>query len=641
MTRPGAHQSTGSAVAAAGAAARVVCGPTHPVVCERHAALRLADGTRLVSDIYLPAGQTGPWPAILERTPYNKLGANLVLSAKYFASHGYAVVLQDVRGRYESDGEFYPFGNEGPDGVETLAWIRTQPWCDGRVATMGLSYSSCTQTSLAALNPPGLAAQFVSMGFHNYHTASMRQGGALEVRFALYAFMMAQTSREAMADRTTRIATERAWGEIRSWLAQLPPKPGLTPLRHVPSYERWLADIWQHGDYDDYWAARAGYSIEGLYDRHADVPVYLCGGWYDSYARSTVANYVELSRRKKSPIRLIMGPWIHGGANLDLPYAGDAEFGPDAPLGYDQFRLRWFDETLRGAPPAQAPPVEALGQKKGDARDGAREEGPVQIFVMGGGSGRKVPGSGKLDVGGRWRAERDWPPARTGYTPFYLQPGGGLTPHSPPAGAAPSRYVFDPADPVPTIGGNISVGYDIMPGGGFDQRGGPHVYGARDTLPLSARRDILVFSTPPLAGDVEVTGTVVVHLWAASSALDTDFTAKLIDVYPPNPDYPDGYDLNIGDSVIRARYRAGRERPELLEPGRPYEFEITLYPTSVLFCRGHRIRLHIASSNFPRFDVNPNTGGPLGADQARVIATQTVFHDAARPSRVILPIIPT
>ena len=596
--------------------------PTHPVACERHAGMRLSDGTRLTADVYLPAGAPGPWPAILERTPYNKLGAALVMSAKYFASHGYAVVLQDVRGRFESEGEFYPFGNEGPDGVETVGWVRAQPWCDGRVATIGLSYSSCTQTSLAALNPPGLAAQFVSMGFHNYHTASMRQGGALEVRFATYAFMMATTSREALADAATRVAMNQAWGEVRSWLGRLPPKAGLTPLRHVPSYERWLLDIWQHGDYDEYWAGRPGYSIEGLYDRHADVPVYFCGGWYDSYARSTVTNYVELSRRKKSPVRMVMGPWIHGGANLDLPHSGDAEFGPDAPLGYDRFRLGWFDAVLRGA------------------KNGLLEEPPVQIFVMGGGSGRKVPGSGKLDVGGRWRTEREWPPARTEYTPFYLQPGGGLAPQAPPAGAAPSRFVFDPADPVPTIGGNISVGYDIMPGGGFDQRGGPHVFGARDRLPLSARRDVLVFSTPPLARDVEVTGAVEVRLWAASSAADTDFTAKLIDVYPPNADYPDGYELNIGDSIIRARYRDDREHPEPLEAGRPYEFTITLYPTSVVFKRGHNIRLQVSSSNFPRFDVNPNTGGPLGLDQAYQTATQTVFHEAARPSRVILPVVP-
>ncbi len=595
----------------------------YEVTCERNTMMRLNDGTRLATDIYLPRAISGPWPAILERTPYDKLGAGLVLSAKYFASHGYAVVLQDVRGRYASEGEWYPFGNEGPDGVEALGWVRAQPWCDGRVATMGLSYSSCTQTSIAAMNPPGLAAQFVSMGFHNYHTASMRQGGALEVRFFLYAFMMGITSKEAMADPTKRVALERAWADVRSWLKQAPPKAGLTPLRHVPSYERWILDIWEHGEYDAYWRSRPAYSIEDLYDQHADVPIYLCGAWYDSYARSTVTNYVELSRRKRGPARLIMGPWIHGGANIDLSYAGDADFGPDAPLGYNYFRLRWFDAVLKGA------------------RNGLLEKPPVQIFVMGGGSGRKAPGTGRLDVGGRWRFEHEWPLRRTEYTPFYLQAGGGLAPRKPPAGASASRYVFDPADPVPTIGGNISVGYDLMLGGGFNQRGGPHVFGATDTLPLSARRDVLVFSTPPLERDMEVTGSVTVKLWAASSAPDTDFTAKLIDVYPPNGDYPDGYELNIGDSIIRARYRDSREQAALMEPGSVYEFTITLYPTSVVFQRGHQLRLHISSSNFPRFDVNRNTGGSLRLEQVSQAAVQTIFHDADRPSHVLLPIIPS
>jgi len=597
--------------------------PMHDVTCERNVPVPLKDGVRLAADIYLPQGIPGPWPAILERTPYDKLRTDLVLSAKYFAGHGYAVILQDVRGRYASDGEWYPFGNEAPDGVETLAWVRAQRWCDGRVATMGLSYSSCTQTSIAAMNPPGLAAQFVSQGFHNYHTASMRQGGALETRFFLYAFKMAATSREAIADPVKRAALEEAWAHVRDWLTQGPPKEGLTPLRHVPSYERWLLDILRHGDYDAYWRSRPAYTIEDLYEQHADVPIYLCGSWYDSYARSTVTNYIELSRRKRSPVRLIMGPWIHGGANLDLSYAGDADFGPDAPLGYNVFRLRWFDAVLKGA------------------RNGLLEKPPVAIFVMGGGSGRKTVESRRLDVGGRWRLEHEWPLRRATPTAFYLQPGGGLAPRKPPAGAAPLRYVFDPADPVPTIGGNISVGYEVMPGGGFDQRGGRHVYGSRDTLPLSARRDVLVFSTPLLEHDLEVTGSVVVKLWAASSAPDTDFTATLIDVYPPNGDYPDGYELNIGDSIIRARYRDSREAPALMEPGTPYEFTITLYPTAVVFQRGHRVRLHISSSNFPRFDVNPNTGGPLGLEQVSQTAVQTVFHDADRPSHVILPIIPT
>ena len=594
----------------------------YDVTCERNITMRLADGTGLTSDVYLPSGGGGPWPTLLERTPYDKLGPAGVLAAKFFAGHGYAVVIQDVRGRFASEGEWYPFGNEGPDGVEAVAWVRAQPWCDGRVATIGLSYSSCTQTSLAALNPPGLAAQFVSQGFHNYHTASMRQGGALEVRFFLYAFMMATTSKEVAADAVKRAAMRQAWADIRLWLERHPLKPGLSPLRHVPSYERWLMDIWRHGEYDDYWRSRTAYSIDGLYDRHADVPIYLLGSWYDSYARSTVTNYAELSRRKKGPVRLIMGPWIHGGGNIDLSYAGDAEFGPDAPLGYNYFRLRWFDAVLKGR------------------HNGVLDKPPVQIFVMGGGSGRKIAGTNKLDVGGQWRFEQEWPLARAEYTPFYLRPDGGLAPKRPGPGIAPSRYVFDPKDPVPTIGGNISVGYDVMPGGGFDQRGGPHVFGAKDPLPLSARRDVLVFSTPVLDRDVEVTGTVTVKLWAASTAPDSDFTAKLIDVYPPNADYPDGYELNIGDSIIRARYRNSWETPELLDPDKIYEFTITLYPTSIVFQRGHQIRVHISSSNFPRFDVNPNTGGPLGRDLVTQVAVQTIFHDADHPSHVVLPLIP-
>jgi len=595
----------------------------HDVTCERNTTMRLADGTSLAADVYLPRGIPGPWPAIVERTPYNKLRTTLVLTAKQFAGHGYAVVIQDVRGRYASEGEWYPFGNEGPDGVDTIAWVRAQPWCDGRVATMGLSYSSCTQTSIAALNPPGLAAQFVSQGFHNYHTASMRQGGALEVRFFLYTFMMAVTSREATADPVKRVALAKAWSEIRSWLRQSPPKAGLTPLRFVPSYERWILDIWQHGDYDAYWSDRPAYSIEGLYEQHADVPMYFCGSWYDSYARSTVTNYAELTKRKQHPPRLLMGPWIHGTANLDLSYAGDADFGPDAALGYDAFRLRWYDEVLKGA------------------RTGLLEQPPVRIFVMGGGTGRKDVDSGKLCVGGRWRYEQEWPLRRTEPTPFYLVAGGGLSRTPAAAGAGSSRYVYDPQDPVPTIGGNISVGYDLMPGGGFDQRGGPHIFGAKDTLSLSSRRDVLVFSTPPLGREMEVTGTVVVKLWAASTAPDTDFTAKLIDVYPPNSDYPEGYELNIGDSIIRARYRDSWTAPAMMEPGRVYEFTVTLYPTSVVFLAGHQIRLHISSSNFPRFDINPNTGGPLGLEQVTRTAIQTIFHEPARPSHVLLPVIPS
>jgi putative CocE/NonD family hydrolase len=245
-----------------------------------------------------------------------------------------------------------------------------------------------------------------------------------------------------------------------------------------------------------------------------------------------------------------------------------------------------------------------------------------------------------MEHGGRWRAEQEWPLARTQYTPYYLHADGALSPETPAADARPTTYAFDPTDPVPTIGGNISVGYEVMPNGAFDQRGSSAVFGAKDGLPLSARSDVLVFQTPPLAEDVEVTGPITVELWASSACVDTDFTAKLLDVYPPNVDYPDGYAMNIGDSIIRARFRNDRTRAEFLTPGEVARFTITLYPTSNVFARGHHIRLDISSSNFPRFDVNPNTGDPLGHHRRTVVAHNTVYHDAAHPSHILLPVIP-
>lgn len=585
----------------------------------------MRDGVRLAADVYLPAGADagpGPWPALLERTPYDKTAHASVQTGHYFAARGYAVVIQDVRGRYASEGEWYPFADEAPDGEDTLAWVVRQPWCDGKVGTIGLSYSACTQTALGACAPPGLAAQFISEGHHNYHTGSMRQGGALEQRFMIYAFRMAKTAPQVVADPVKRAALEQAHRDIRQWLGRAPIKPGLSPLRFLPSVERWLIDIWRHGEYDDYWRSRPAYSIEERYDDYADVPIYLLGGWYDSYAGSTTRNYVEFSRRKKSPIRLIMGPWVHGVAPIGQTYAGDVDFGPDAAVDYNWLRLRWFDQVLKGV------------------ETGILDEPPVRIFVMGGGSGRKLP-DGRLDHGGRWRFESEWPLSRAVPTRFYLQPDGGLATSPPAEGAGPacSRYRYDPRDPVPTIGGNISAVPEVMPGGGFDQRGRPDVYGAKDTLPLSARHDVLVFSTPPLERPVEVTGPMTVELWVESTAPDTDFTAKLIDVYPPNEDYPDGYELNITDSIVRLRYRNSREAPELLRPGEVVRCQIQLYPTSNLFAAGHQIRLHISSSNYPRFDVNPNTGEPLGTSGRTEVATNSVYHSSRYPSHITLPIV--
>ncbi|MBI3302314.1 MAG: CocE/NonD family hydrolase [Deltaproteobacteria bacterium] len=262
----------------------------------------------------------------------------------------------------------------------------------------------------------------------------------------------------------------------------------------------------------------------------------------------------------------------------------------------------------------------------------------MRIYVMGGGDAHKTP-DGRIFVGGYWRDEQEWPLARTVLTPYYLHANGVLSPDK-PADDPPTTYVFDPQNPVPTLGGNVSSQGTLMFQGAADQRCRPDFWLCSDSKPLSTRNDVLVFQTPPLDHDIEVTGQLVVKLWAASNALDTDFTAKLIDVYPPNADFPASVDLNVADSIVRARYRNGPGRAELLKPGQPYEFRIEMYPTSLVFKRGHRLRLDVSSSNFPRFDVNPNTGEPLNNNRRWQVAENSVYHDLQHPSHILLPVNP-
>jgi putative CocE/NonD family hydrolase len=319
-----------------------------------------------------------------------------------------------------------------------------------------------------------------------------------------------------------------------------------------------------------------------------------------------------------------MGPWIHGQQGSSAH--GQASFGPDAaipdPLAW---RLEWYDHWLKGID-------NSVGKKAPFATK-------VRIFVMGTGDGTKTK-DGKLNHGGFWRDEHEWPLARTRYTEFYLHPNGRLSPERPTTEQSSTRFTYDPRHPVPTIGGNISSGDEILLQGAWDQRGGPHIGNWPVPIPLSARNDILVFQTDPLEKDVEVTGEICVKLWASSSAVDTDFTAKLIDVYPPSSDDPGGCDLNIGDGILRARFRESLKYEKLMTPGTIYPLTIKLYPTSNIFQKGHRIRVDISSSNFPRFDLNPNTGEPLGDHRRMVTAFNTVCHDAAHPSHILLPLIP-
>jgi hypothetical protein len=423
----------------------------------------------------------------------------------------------------------------------------------------------------------------------------------------------------------------------------MPIKEGQTPLALAPSYERRAFDILTRGDYDELWKDPS-VNFQLHWDRFADVPTVFSSAWYDSYTQANLENYTGLSQRNEGPYHLLMGPWTHGDLTMGYTFSGDVDLGPEAPIDYNQARLRWFDRWLKGV----------------DSRvDG---DPPVRIFVMGGGGGRKDI-NGRLDHGGRWRDEQEWPLSRARAAEYYLHPDGSLRPDPPCERDSSTTYRFDPDDPVPSVGGNVSSLATLRPippyitdptilpqaerveqivkAGGWDQREREDVFGARPpyNMPLSTRRDVLVFQTPPLEKDTEVTGPLEVMLWVASDAPDTDFTAKLIDVYPPSEDYPQGYALNISDGIFRMRYRDSWEKPQLMKPNEVCPVTIILYPTSNLFARGHRFRLDISSSNFPRFDVNPNTGEPLGRNTRTRVALNTVHHGADRPSHVTLPVV--
>ncbi|MCW3978730.1 MAG: CocE/NonD family hydrolase [Candidatus Bathyarchaeota archaeon] len=628
--------------------------PEYEIIVVKDFMAPMRDGLKLATDIYRPAmggeASEGRFPAILERTPYNKERKGNVEKANYFVKRGYVLVAQDCRGRFKSEGEFYGYANEPPDGYDTVEWIAGQPWSDGKVGTMGTSYGGWVQSALALLDPPHLASMFPNVSIFNAGLHSVRHAGAFEMRWLAWSFGMAADSKEAAGDPVVAKALiETRFDEL---ISRWPLKKGETPISLTPNYERFAFDILTHSDYHGFWR-RTGRGwmgdVEEHIGDHADVPMFYSGGWYDSYCRSTTELYSNMSRAKIGPVKLIMGPWTHGdSAIFARTHSGDVDFGPDAAIDYNGLRLRWFDRTLKGI------------------KTGILDEPPVRIFVMGGGDGKRNR-EGRLSHGGRWRYENEWPITRTMYTNYYIHGGGLLDPEPPDREGSSTSYVYDPEDPVPTIGGNLSAlthqlpvpkGYEALERlpnherkgvlgkplakvGAHNQVEAPDVYGARPPyLPLSSRRDVLVFQTPPLEGDVEVTGPLRVDLWASSSCVDTDFTAKLIDVHPPNENYPNGYAMNLADSIIRARYRGSFERPELMEPGEVYRFTIRPYPTSNLFMRGHRIRLDVSSSNWPRFDINPNTGEPLGLNTRTMKATNTIYHEAARPSHIVLPIIP-
>ena len=615
----------------------------------------MRDGVRLATDIYRPAvdGEPAPgrFPTVLGRTSYDKTWPELWVEpvADFFTPRGYVVALQDLRGRSNSEGtgQYYHSANahEGEDGYDSVEWIAGQPWSNGRVGMVGSSHGGIVQTMASLARPPHLTALWVDVAPTNIFAHEAREGGAMGLDMFYALFLHAYDSQEIKDDPAARREIIEGWESIRTYLDSMPFKPGQTPLRLVPNLEKVLFHYYWDGEYNEFWGQEAC-DQERYFHKAADIPAVFSDGWYDAFATAATGQYAAMSEKNGSPQRLIIGPWNHEGMRSGATHCGDADFGPDAAFGnrvYNELRLRWFDRWLK------------------DIDTGVEEEAPVRVFVMGGGGGRRNE-DGRLSHGGRWRHEREWPLARTEPTEYYLRSGGTLNTAPPGDDGPPVSFTHDPDSPVPTIASNALGMYELaklragvseqsvrvtsrmrplVMAGGAHQKEEPEIFGCKTPYPLLADRpDVLVFQTDPLEDDVEVTGAIDVALWIASTAVDTDFTAKLLDVYPPNEDYPQGYHLNLTDSIIRTRYRDGFERGELMQLGEICQVRIALPPTSNLFKAGHRIRVDVSSSSFPKFDVNPNTGEPVGRHTHTVKARNTVYLDREHPSHVVLPIIP-
>ena len=604
---------------------------------EQNVMVPMRDGVCLATDVYRPSGQSAALPVILERTPYDKTKpsrSEVTASQTHpksreeialaFVERGYVVVYQDCRGRFNSQGTFSKYVNDGYDGFDTLEWLCMQSWCNGRIGTMGLSYAAHTQSAMACLNPPGLACMFLdSGGFSSAFQGGIRQGGAFELKQLTWAYHQSLADIDEKSDPLKKAALEEI--DIKDWFTRLPWKKGHSPLQYNTDYEDYVFEQWHNETFSDYWR-QIGLYAEGYYKDYADVPMLHMSSWYDAYSRTAADNFCGLSSLKKGPVHLLMGPWTHG--NRSVSHHGEVDFGPEATLDgnlaedHVSFRLAWFDRWLKGIDPK------------------AQQDRPVKLFIMGGGSGCRNE-RGHLVHGGTWRTESNWPLTRTEYKPFYLHADGLLDPTAPNAENESLSYRYDPGNPVPTIGGTMTSGEPVMTGGAYNQVEAERFFGCQPPfLPLSSRQDVLVFQTAPLQQDTEVTGPIAVNLWLSSDCPDTDITIKLIDCYPPSNDFSRGFAMNITDGLLRVRFRNSWTSPEWMEPGKVYQLKIEPFPTANLFKKGHRIRLDISSSNFPHFDVNPNTGEPTGKSSTSRIALNRIFMDRSHPSHIVLPVIP-
>lgn len=545
------------------------------VLIQTGAPAKMRDGVTLRADVFRP-DDPGKFPVLLERTPYNRAGDTH--TASELAAHGYVVVIQDVRGRFASEGEFYPFRNESADGYDSVEWAAALPHSNGQVGMFGGSYVGATQMLAAISKPPHLEAIFPYVTAAEYYEGWTYQGGALMQWFA------SSWSSGLTIDTLTRQAAARE--RPKEWTSTLPLEAyTMTDLPPVSGLAPYFEDWVRHERDDDYWSP---WKISAHY-AEMKVKALHAGGWHDIFLGGSIRNYEGMS--KLSPARaeqhLLLGPWAHAATSAEGK-VGDVTFGKDAVLDMTATALHWFDHALKGV--------------SNEYANGA----PVRIFVM----GKNI-----------WREEREFPLARTRYTKYFLHSSHMLD-TAKPESDGPDTYEYDPSNPVPTIGGRLCCGNQIPPG-------------PADQRPNENRPDVLIFSTPPLERDVEVTGWIHAEIHAASSAVDTDFTALLADVDPS------GYARFLTDGIVRARYRNSTRKAEPIVPAEINQYNIDMWASSNVFLAGHRIRLYISSSNFPRFNRNLNTGEPILGSTRMLKASQKIYHDATHPSALVLPVIPS
>ncbi len=564
--------------------------PRNDIEVRNRVPVPMRDGVTLYADLYRPVGD-GQHPVIVSRTPYStERSPSAYASAVYFSRRGYAYLFQDVRGRHESEGRWEPFRDDLEDGYDTVEWAAVQPWSNGKVAMEGGSYLGHVQWRAAQAMPPHLVAIFPRVASTSIYHDWITVNGGWRLAFNFGWGPVRQESRimQNTGPHTMDGGPEGISYDQVVWHLPLREMQALVG-RNAQFYSDWLA----HPEYDDYWRPL---NVEEHFDR-IQVPVHTMGGFFDIFAQGTLRGYTGVSMQgataeARDGSHMVIGPWEHGVSRR----VGDMDWGEAAEVDTNALALRWFDYWLKGID------------------NGLLDEPPVKIFVMG---------------RNEWRFENEYPLARTAYTPLYLHSGGRangsrgdgrLSWKKPAADSPPDRYRYDPASPVPSLGGANCCGV-----------GTPS--GARDQRPIEHRADVLVYTSEVLSDPVEVVGPVKLILHASSSAADTDFVAKLVDVYP------DGRSINVAEGILRARHREGVDRQVLLDPGTAYEMEIDLIGTANLFQVGHRIRVHVTSSHFPQFARNLNNGEPYGTGVASVVAEQTLYHTSDRPSHVLLAVI--